>query len=243
MGKHKLKISHKTILEMDYDLRQAFENTKKVLPDLDRRIIKIENQLNNKGPLKRSPKKLPAVKIQNLNRQLVGLKDEYKLVFNDLQLSEYIIETSDVLKRYKKLLNTKQTAEFVGGKKGKFADIKRESLENEYLQIGRRFDSFGILPTMVNREIICDNCGGTDFDFHDDRICVCKCGAVKEIETHTGCYRDCSRANGSSDYQYERRLHFKDTIDCYCGKQNKAPKSEICMKINEVYIVTKLSTH
>ena len=234
MGKRKVDISHKTILDLDYEMRQAFQNMKRVLPELQRKIAKIENQLSTKGTLKKSPKKLPLGKIQNLNRQLSSLKEEYDCIFNDVQLSEYSIETSDVLTKYKTQLSTKQTAEFVGGRKGKSDKSKLEAIENEYLEIARNFDTFGILPTIVNKEIICENCMGKDFDFQDERVYICKCGAVKEIETNTGCYRDCSRTNNSSDYQYERKLHFKDTIDCYCGTQNKIPKPEVCKKIIEV---------
>ena len=43
------------------------------------------------------------------------------------------------------------------------------------------------------------------------------CGITKEIFCYTSSYKDTERANISSKYMYDRKVHFRDCINQYQG--------------------------
>jgi hypothetical protein len=48
------------------------------------------------------------------------------------------------------------------------------------------------------------------------------CGSQQEILLYTSTYKDIDRINISSKYTYDRRVHFRDCINQYQGKQNSS---------------------
>ena len=70
-------------------------------------------------------------------------------------------------------------------------------------------------------KIVCSICKGTKFDVVQDttHIC-CGCGNQKDIFNISPSHKDSSRMNTALRYTYKRRIHFKDCINQYQGKQN-----------------------
>jgi len=62
----------------------------------------------------------------------------------------------------------------------------------------------------------------TDFDEFQiyDNHWICPCGFVSDTTHSTNSYKDIDRINLTSKYMYDRRIHFRDCINQYQGKQN-----------------------
>lgn len=213
-----------TIFDYDEKIKSAFKEQVKELPSIRRNKQEIGKEL------KKSP---PEGRKEYLEKELRSLSEREQSVEQQDSLAQYAVDVQPILDRYMKLLQTQEVDYFVGKGKKSLSSKKRK-LEQQYLSVARQHDSFGILPSDDKVKLVCDNCSSTDIDFYDERTGVCtNCSAIKELMVNTGCYRDNTRTNGTSEYQYERRIHFRDTTDNFQGKQNKVPDQTVCNKINE----------
>lgn len=69
-------------------------------------------------------------------------------------------------------------------------------------------------------KIICSVCKNSKFDvINTTHICQ-TCGNQKDVFNISPSYKDSSRINTALRYTYKRRIHFKDCINQYQGKQN-----------------------
>ena len=77
-------------------------------------------------------------------------------------------------------------------------------------------------------KIVCKNCHNKEFDILEGNIYVCIiCSAQQKIMKNIQSYKDIDRINISSKYAYDRRIHFRDCINQYQGKQNSTIKQEV----------------
>jgi hypothetical protein len=60
-----------------------------------------------------------------------------------------------------------------------------------------------------------------DFDIFEENTYICtKCYARQNVIKHSSSYTDIDRVNISSKYMYDPKIHFRDCIKQYQGKQN-----------------------
>ena len=80
----------------------------------------------------------------------------------------------------------------------------------------------------------------SEFFIHDNNYVCEKCGFVCEIRPQMMSYKDIERINMSSKYTYDRRVHFKDCINQFQGKQNATIDPLIYEEINGQLVSHKL---
>jgi len=81
----------------------------------------------------------------------------------------------------------------------------------------------------------CKRCHSSMDQFHifeNHLVCSC-CGLVLNALHSTSSYKDMERINISSKYLYDRRIHFRNSISQFQGKQNAKIDAEIYNKIIE----------
>lgn len=70
-------------------------------------------------------------------------------------------------------------------------------------------------------KIICSICKNDKFDIVNNTTHICRnCGNQKDVFNISPMHKDTSRISTLSRYTYKRRIHFKDCINQYQGKQN-----------------------
>ena len=80
-------------------------------------------------------------------------------------------------------------------------------------------------PSPIN--IKCDGCESILFETNDHhRICVC-CGRMYSTDNKINSYKDINRVNMSSKYTYDRKIHFRDCINQFQGKQNSTIDQQV----------------
>ena len=67
----------------------------------------------------------------------------------------------------------------------------------------------------------CLDCNGTEFEIEDGDVYICiNCFSQQRFSQSISSYNDVERVNVTSKYLYERKVHFRDCLKQYQGKQN-----------------------
>ncbi len=199
------------ILSIDEAIRNTFKEEQKQLDIYTERLSNIDKSIQ-----KLLPGNNRLLTILQTNRSVVEAKIDV-LQTNDVY-NMYILETSEMIHTYKRMLSTPCKQSFCG-KKLKSDPVKK-SIIAEYLQFASQYAT---IDTEHNaKPIVCSNCSNTkEFDIIDNTLYVCpKCYARQIVVRYTPSYKDISRVNLTGKYTYDRKSHFRDCVNQYQGKQN-----------------------
>jgi hypothetical protein len=159
-------------------------------------------------------------KINNLNIVKNKIEEDIKNVHF------YTIDFSEMIEKQKTQVPKKIS--FMGNK-----NVRNDKNENDvsksFLDILKKYNieckELEELVTKIKKKEkkICI-CGNQNFVIHfEQNIEICEeCGKQEEKSYKSLSYKDISRINMSSKYTYERRIHFKDCMNQYQGKQNSS---------------------
>jgi hypothetical protein len=159
------------------------------------------------------------------------LRKEIHEIETNQTLNFYISESSHVLDEYKNILKIPLKMSFVG--KPIKNDKEKQKIIDKYIEIAKKYTEINLekvkTPENKKNKVICENCGNKkEFDIMDGDTYVClECFSQQVILKHTSSYKDCDRINISVKYCYDRRIHFRDCINQYQGKQNSTIDSKI----------------
>jgi hypothetical protein len=112
--------------------------------------------------------------------------------------------------------------------------LKKYNIEHEDVEKMMNGNSSGGVGKQVSQQPLikkCDNilCDSKEFVVNPEQnVEICrKCGSQKEGSYKSLNYKDLSRVNMSNKYFYERRVHFKDCINQFQGKQNSVVDDKV----------------
>jgi hypothetical protein len=206
-------MSEQDILSIDGEVKAGFRTEENKLSEYKDRLLDIERTLE----------------IDNLSKRTIeGLKKSYEILNSKIRDIEtrstesfYISESIEHIEKYKKILKTPIKMSFLG-KKNENTSEKKEIISN-YLDIASKYSPTlsGIICKDIPK-IICNNCTNKNsFDISENSTYICtECGSQQEVFMHTSSYKDADRVNISAKYTYDRKIHFRDCINQYQGKQN-----------------------
>jgi hypothetical protein len=176
-----------------------------------------------------------SLEIENIKdrvkNRLLKSKTQLESHIHDIEtkssLNFYITESAELLEKYKEILNEPLKMNFLGKKVKNNKDKQR--IFNEYLEIASKYVSIDLENKEIKDKIICKNCNNKkDFDIIDGNIYVCiNCSAQQIIMKNVSSYKDIDRVNITSKYLYDRKIHFRDCINQYQGKQNSTISQKV----------------
>lgn len=200
------------ITAIDREIHQNFDSEFKKLPQY---ITKLSNL--------KSIKNINCRAQSNLHKVIIDLENHIKELEDKTSYNFYIIDTAELLAKYQKILKSPMKMNFMG----KSIKDDKEKLEviEQYIRTASKYICIDVVQpdkNPKNDKVICDNCGNCkNFDIIEDNIYICcDCSAQKSIIRQTSSYGDNERVNISSKYMYDRKIHFRDCINQYQGKQN-----------------------
>jgi ribosomal protein L37AE/L43A len=206
------------ILEIDQKIKEKFAKEAVNIDLYHTTLTKTQNILISIPNLTTSTR----IDLQNKIQELLSKISDIE---NNRILNYYILDTIDLLEEYKKHIKKPRKIAFLG--KSEVNCGIKDKIENRYLEIIKKYNFFiekpGTPPPMSKRNSKqCKNCGNKkEFSVVDGYIYICElCGNQTENIGTTTSYSDVSRVNISSKYTYERRVHFRDCMNQYQGKQN-----------------------
>ena len=199
------------ILAIDTNIRKSLDEEFGKLQDHKERLLQIEDSLRNEYLVSRIRTRLESARDE-LMRYIAQLETKENLHF-------YVMETLQYIEQYKDILKTPIKVNFMG-KLGN-DDRKKRSVVNQYLKVASKYVDIDIRPTNPQR-VSCHNCGNKkDFEIIETNTYVCtRCYATQIVVKYNSSYNDIDRVNISSKYMYDPKIHFRDCIKQYQGKQN-----------------------
>ena len=222
----KLKEDELNILNIDSQIKEKFKEKNDNLREYKDRCLELRRTL----------------KLDLSVRLMVDVKKNIKDIMDkirDIELRHdenfYIAESSPYLEKYKKILKTPQKVSFIG--KRSDADKEKRQIIKEYIKIARKYSDVEIEISNKNEKVVCNNCENTKkFDIIDNSIYICQeCGAQQEIMLHTSSYKDIDRVNISTKYTYDRKVHFRDCMNQYQGRQNSTIDDKVYIDLEEQF--------
>jgi hypothetical protein len=200
------------IINIDNKIRKNFEKQFKNIEIYKDKLLSSEKSLEDED----IPSKMRILLIKSC--------EELKTYINDIEnksnYNYYILDTLQLIEKYKEILKIPIKISFLG----KPAKNNKEKLQiiKDYIKIARKYVNIEIKNEDNLLNIICENCNNKKhFDIININTYIClKCYAQQTIKRYNSSYTDIDRINISAKYMYDRKIHFRDCIKQYQGKQN-----------------------
>lgn len=205
-------MSEQDILSIDAAIHNNLKNEIKKLPEYIEKIREIERSLELE-------KIRPRVRV-TLETEKATLVEKVNDIENSITYNFYVMESAVLLDQYRRILEAPMRMSFLG--KPLKSNKEKQRVINEYIEIAKKYIEIKLEVPEKNNKIICTNCPNKkDFDIIDGNIYICiYCSAQQVVLKHMSSYKDIDRVNISSRYTYDRKVHFRDCINQYQGKQN-----------------------
>ena len=207
-------VSEQNIISIDEEIRFNFREENEKLPEYQDKLNNINKILNLDNLSKRIK--------DNLLESYQKLTEKIKDLENRTTESFYIVETTSCLEEYKNILKTPIKLNFMGKKVDPGESDKKSEITEKYLKIANKYTTKSNTNIQSDIKLECDNCNNKkSFDIIDNYVYVCvECGNQIDVFLYTKSYKDTDRVNISAKYTYDRKVHFRDCINQYQGKQN-----------------------
>jgi hypothetical protein len=215
------------ILRIDSEIKDAFNKESYKLPQYKEKLLDLQRTNKTQTFSLRS--------CLNLKKNISDLEEKIKILSSGEQKNFYIIETANIIEIYKKILYTPVKLSFTG--KSYRNDKEKRKIISSFLDIARKYTDIEHISPIKSKKVICNNCPNKNiFDIIDNSIYICiSCGAQQEILLHTSSYKDIDRINISAKYTYDRKVHFRDCINQYQGKQNSTIDPKVYTNLFEQF--------
>jgi len=210
------------ILNIDKNIRDKWKNNKDKITDIDKQIEDIRDILKDNA--------LSIHIIKDLNDKIeMLLKNKQECIDFQTNLNFYVMDVTPLLESYKQMLIVPKKISFMTKKQNDNQDVR--TVVKKYLEILKIYNiDYAELEDIVSsnnkspvKKKECKKCKSTQEFIYNEyaNVEICEsCGSQEEKAYKSSCYKDISRVNISNKYTYERRVHFKDCINQYQGKQN-----------------------
>lgn len=174
----------------------------------------------------------------DISEKIKKLEKERKELEESLKNQYYYTIDFEELNQINQLNDAPKKISFMG--KSNQNDKKISKL---YLDILKKYNiEYKELEELTRNPVkkekhICQHCKSQDFMINSEQnLEICQnCGKQDEKTYKSLSYKDISRVNMSSKYTYERRVHFKDCINQYQGKQNSTIDDKIYKDLEEQF--------
>lgn len=213
------------ILYINNKILQNFNSEKMKLEDYKEKLQEIRKslELNHLRP--------------QMKETLTETEKHLNDYINDLEIEKsknfYIIDSAVLIEKYKEILQKPEKISFSGriNKKNK----EKENIINQFIELASKYVDIDINIEKKEKEI-CKNCKCKDFEIEDGDIYICtNCHAQQYVMKNVTSYKDIDRVNVSSKYVYDRKIHFRDSLNQYQGKQNVTVNNKVYQDLEKQF--------
>jgi hypothetical protein len=199
------------IIGIDNKIQLFFENELNRLSEYKERLRELEKTFTSGN--------LSARGKTEIEKSITELRELIMRIERREDFNFYLIESAEILEKFRQKLKTPIKLSFTGKPKGE--DKEKLELVQKYLDIAQKYYKIETKQTEKRFKFSCDSCPNKkDFVTEENAYICLECGSQQEILHHTTSYKDSDRVNISAKYTYDRKVHFRDCINQYQGKQN-----------------------
>jgi len=196
------------------------------------------------------------VDIMTIHNNLMHVLRE-KRGEDDVNVNYYLIHSIPLLDRYKECLHKQVKIQFIGVMVQSNEEEEIHTIIREYLRLVRRYfpdeyeknnmqdmDKYHTSPNQSSLQMLrtgkkqkCTSCHTENMKIanHDNYFVCEQCGYIYDSVTNDISFKDIDRVNLSNKYMYDRRTHFRDTINQYQGKQNATIDAKVYSDLIEQF--------
>jgi hypothetical protein len=201
------------VLELHKKVMSQFRDDLSRIPTLERTLSELRRiDVDKINPI--AAKKVE-LNICELEEELLSIQYAYNYNF-------YLLEITPLLDEYRRYLNKPMRVSFMGVPIKDNNDEKDALTERILFVISKYTAGNKNSPDIQGRrEIQCRNCKQSlhsHIAYHSKMICP-YCGNEEEHNQYVSGYKDNERVSIVSKYSYNRRIHFKDCMYQFQGKQ------------------------
>ncbi len=216
------------IIEIDNKIKQNFDDELSKLAQYSEKLAELQKGITVRNLSTR-------VKL-HLQESIDSLSKHVDDVEHNISLNFYIIETAMIIEDYKAILNKPLKINFMG--KVSRNNKEKRVLIHSYIEIANKYVDININFNENKKvKITCQECGNSkNFEIEEGNLYICSnCSTQQNILKNVSSYKDINRINISSTYQYDRKIHFRDCINQYGGKQNCFINKEVYDELEEQF--------
>jgi len=209
-------MEQKNIIDIHNMIISSFKKEKELLPVFERRIREltyIRDTCSDKIDKK-------------ISEEIDEIIERCRIIKTDQKLHFYLLQTTVLLDEYKTELDKPIEINFMGNKES-LDTTKKDTIVCKYMNLIQKIYpyKFSVAPKM---QTVCRTCNkkNTDTNIVDStNAIICSyCCTEKDMLQLTFSYKDTDRINITSKYQYDRRVHFRECINQFQGKQHSTIK-------------------
>lgn len=216
------------VLHIDEKIRKQLQND----------AMKIEEY---KQELEQKKQELQTLEIEKdkhiIQEQIDQLSQKIHNIENDIPIAEYVCLANPVLEKYKKLIQTPMKIDFFKSQKMLSDNSEKEKQEiiDKFLDIAKKYVPIRTYKREKSEKYSC-HCGNISRFIEQQNKIIChECSNVYDIQSVQTSFKDIDRVNLSQKYKYKKKVHFRDTINQYQGKQNKKINPKIFQILEEQF--------
>lgn len=221
------KFENVDILELNFKIQKFIEDESINIENYQKLIGQINILLEGQFNLR--PRMIYKLKV---------LKVALTTKINDHDNLKYFnLDIAPMIEKYHNLNKQTLTIPFFNSNKKSLKEhgLKKLELQREFLQKLKEYTNLKNFEFMMKSYIssprsspppcICGN--KTEFIRDEDRAVCALCSTEQSLISNTSSFSDVGRVNMSSKYTYNRKVHFRDCIIQYQGKQKTHIPEEI----------------
>ena len=214
------------ILSIDNKIQNNFNEELKQLP----------LYINHLNDLLKTESNLTSDKIKNIIKKDINkLKYDIDRIKSGHEKNFYNVETMQLLEDYKEILKTPLKVNFLG--KPKINNYKKNEIIEQYISIAQKYYLINTKQKELKLKVVCDNCSNKKDFIVEENAYICPvCFVQQDIIQYSASYKDSDRVNISTKYSYDRRVHFRDCINQYQGKQNCTIHPDVYDKLDDIFV-------
>lgn len=178
----------------------------------------------------------------NLRQRMIDKLESLKAVSNEKvkeheNLKYFSIDVDPLIEKYYELNNKCMVIPFFNTNKKFLEDhkIKKKEIEKQFINKVKQYNSLKNFKFCLKTSVFAPKsspppcaCGNkTEFIKDEDRVVCALCSTEQLLISNTSSFSDVSRVNMASKYTYNRKVHFRDCIIQYQGKQKTHIPEEI----------------
>lgn len=216
------------ILQLDDRIKKTIHDESKKLPDYQLQLQEVIQALTDLEEEKINRKTLQHK--EKLESQKCDLIQKIEDIEANNAFSEYICISEKIINEYMTLSSVPKNVSSFFSKSSSSnssnAEIKYDELINKFLEVAKNYLPIKTYKKEVVKKQVCPCGNSKDFTYTENTVTCDDCALERNIYSVQTTYKDTDRVNLSQKYRYKRRVHFRDTLNQYQGKQNKkiAPK-------------------
>lgn len=216
------------ILTIDSNIREFFSLEEKSLPSLENILLKLQANLKD-------PKISDRVR-KNLTKSESDIQKKIEDIRYHKTFNFYLMETAPYIQEYKSILEKPIKISFMKSSKDN-SNKEKDIIKKKYLELASKYKNINFEKNLNIKTVLkCNNCSKKEFIVIDEIIYICKeCGNQQELMNYSASYKDIDRVNISTKYTYDRKIHFRDCIKQFQGKQNSTIDEQIYKDLEEQF--------